>query len=51
MEAEEPLLDDFLTLDEGVMAEYFWKPAVAYFKMMAHIASFEQCEDKKIRML
>ena len=38
-EAEEPLLDDFLTLDQEVMAEYFWKPAVSYLNLMAHITS------------
>ena len=45
MEAEEPLLDDFLTLDQGVIAAYFWKPAVAYLKMMAHVASNGQGVD------
>lgn len=39
VEDEEPLLDDFLSLDMTVMAEYFWKPAVSYLKMMGHIAA------------
>ena len=45
VEAKEPLLDDFLSLDMTVMAEYFWKPAVSYLKMMGHIASNGQGED------
>ena len=51
MEAEELLLDDFLTLDQGVIAAYFWKPAVAYLKMMAHVASNGQGEYERIRIL
>ena len=51
VEAEEPLLDDFLTLDQEVMAEYFWKPAVSYLKLMAHIASNGQGEENSERVL
>ena len=50
VEAEEPLLDDFLTLNQEVMAEYFWKPAVSYLKMMGHIASSEQGEDNNAKL-
>ena len=45
VEAEEPLLDDFLTLNQEVMTKYLWKPAVSYLKMMAHITSNKQGVD------